>query len=62
MLISHELETRILNINYLLKQPDITEAQKGQLLRLLGNTESELFEVYESGSLWGSSVQRNGGG
>jgi hypothetical protein len=59
MLISHELETRILNINYLLKQPDVTEAQKGQLFQLLGNVESELFEVYES---WGSSVQCNGGG
>jgi hypothetical protein len=62
MLISHELETRILNINYLLKQPDVTEAQKGQLLHLLGNAESEMFEVYESGSLWGNCVQRNGGG
>ena len=51
MLISHELETRILNINYLLKQLDVTEAQRGQLL-LLGDVESELMKVYtESGSL-----------
>ena len=62
MLISHELETRILNINYLLKQIDVTETQREQLLLLLEDTESELVKVYESGSLWGSSVQRNGGG
>ncbi len=60
MLISHELETRILNINYLLKQLDVTGAQRGQLLRLLENAESELFEVYESGSLWGTSLQPKG--
>jgi hypothetical protein len=60
MLISHELETRILNINYLLKQLDVTEAQRGQLLRLLGNAESELLEVYASGSLWETSLQPKG--
>jgi|GEM_PF-3725549 hypothetical protein len=48
MLISHELETRILNINYLLKQLDVTAAQRGQLLRLLENAESELLEVFGS--------------
>ena len=57
MLISHELETRILNINYLLKQLDVTGAQRGQLLRLLENAESELLKVYESGSLWETSLQ-----
>jgi hypothetical protein len=60
MLIFQELETRILNINYLLKRPDVTEAQKGQLFQLLGNAESELLEVYESGSLWEASPRPTG--
>ena len=60
MLISHELETRILNINYLLKQLDVTGAQRGQLLRLLENAESELLEVLGSGSLWETSPRPTG--
>ena len=60
MLISHELETRILNINYLLKQLDVTGAQRGQLLRLLENAESELLEVFGSGSLWETSPRPKG--
>ncbi len=62
MLISHELETRILNINYLLKQLDVTGAQRGQLLRLLENADSELMKVYQSGSLWQGSVPWKGDG
>jgi len=49
MLILYELETRILNINYLVEQPDVTEAQKRPLLRLLAITENELLELYEAG-------------
>ena len=51
MLISHELEARILNLHILLKQLDVTELQRGQLRRLLGSAETELLAIYQDQQL-----------
>jgi hypothetical protein len=42
LLNAHDLQTRILNIRYVLKQPNITEVQRGRFLHLLGAAETEL--------------------
>jgi hypothetical protein len=47
LLNAHDVQTRILNIRYLLKQPIITEVQRGRFLQLLGDAETELLEIYE---------------
>jgi hypothetical protein len=43
---AHDLQTRILNIRYVLKRT-ITEAQRERFLQLLGAAETELLEFYE---------------
>jgi hypothetical protein len=42
------LETRLVNIQYLLVLPDVTEAQKQQLRPLFLRTEAELTEIYDA--------------
>ena len=41
-----QLETRLINIQYLLVLPEVTEAQKQQLRPLFLRTEAELTEIY----------------
>lgn len=43
-----QLETRLINIQYLLVLPEVTEAQKQQLRPLFLRTEAELTEVYDA--------------
>ena len=47
LLNAHDLQTRILNIRYVLKQRTITEGQRERFLQLLGAAETELLEFYE---------------
>ena len=44
---AHDLKTRILNIQYVLKQRTVTEEQRERFLQLLGAAETELLEFYE---------------
>jgi hypothetical protein len=43
-----KLETRLVNIQYLLALPDVTEAQKQQLRPLFLRTEAELTDIYDA--------------
>ena len=51
MLMLQELQTRILNIRYVLKHPSLSEVQRARFLHLLGSAETELLGIYESGHL-----------
>ena len=51
MLMLQELQTRILNIRYVLKHPNLSEVQRVRFLQLLGSAETELLEIYKSGHL-----------
>jgi len=51
MLMLQELQTRILNIRYVLKHPNLSEVQRARFLHLLGSAEAELLGIYESGHL-----------
>ena len=51
MLMLQELQTRILNIRYVLKHPSLSEVQRARFLHLLLSSETELLGMYESGHL-----------
>ncbi len=44
MLMLQELQTRILNIRYVLKHPNLSEVQRARFLHLLGSAETDLLE------------------
>ena len=51
MLMLQEIQTRILNIRYVLKHPNLSEVQRARFLHLLGSAEAELLGIYDSGHL-----------
>ena len=51
MLMLQELQTRILNMRYVLKHPNLSEVQRVRFLQLLGSAETELLGIYKSGHL-----------
>ena len=51
LLNAHEVQTRILNIRYVLKQLNITQVQRARFLSLLTAAETELLGIYEGNDL-----------